>query len=203
MAPRRRRRKFKRRRKRRMPIVKLIKKVILSTAEHKYRLTNANSTNLEFSNPMVATLNTCPGGDSVEARVGNDLIMSHINVRYGLILTDSNFNATVRVYVIQFMSQAGPQQLPSRPIGLMPNQTEAVNLYRILYDRTHQLSLGVNLNLIRKFSIPGRKLKKADFFDNGLDQFSTGEIRIFFVTDNETGNTIESQYVSRMVFTDT
>ena len=53
MAPRRRRRKFKRRRKRRMPIVKLIKKVILSTAEHKYRLTNANSTNLEFSNPMV------------------------------------------------------------------------------------------------------------------------------------------------------
>lgn len=198
-APRFRRKRISR--VRRPAVVKLIKKVIKQQAEHKYSNVTANGT-ITNAVPLEVPLNAIEAGNSAERRIGNDINISHINLRYALFLDDINTKIMVRVYVIQSLNDVDPTNLPSEIIDLMPNLPDSVNNYRILYDKTHQMTLGINANFVRMVRLSGKKMIKTEFRDTGLFDFTKGKIAIHFITDNSTALNVVMGLAARMVFTD-
>lgn len=201
MPPRKFRRKHIRRRKRRMPIVKLIKKVITSQAEHKYFDQTGNSTSLEESLPFVLQLNQVFQGTQFKDRLGVVVNPTRLKVRYQIVLDDAGIDTQVRVYVIQDLQQLNPDSMPS-VLGFMPPLTESLRTYRILYDRTHELSLGVLQNHTFKINIKGPKMINTHWSDNVSTNIIKGRIRLFFVTKNTEINKVSVSFVSRFYFTD-
>ncbi len=197
----RRKKTFKRRRSRRMPLVKLIKKVIISTAEKKYLPFVAMTTNLIAGTPFSGVLNIISGGSGIRDRVGNDILPNKIVLRYNMTLESSSTNALVRVYIIQALEQDDPQDLPGVQF-LMPPLADALNPYRILYDRTHQLGLGVNEILVRQIHVKGSKMSAVKYFDNIGGNFTEGRITIHFVTSNLVPDNVTAQFDSRFHYTD-
>ncbi len=189
-------------RNRRPSVVKLIKKVIKQQAEHKYQNTVGGSINITDSIAFQAPLNAVSSGSSAENRIGDDLTITHINLRYNIFLADANTKNLVRVYIIQSLNDDAPLLLPGTPVALMPNLPDAVNNYRILYDKTHQMSLGINVNILRMVRLSGKKMIKTEFRDVGLMDFTKGRIDIHFITDNETTDNVSLSFQARMVFTD-
>ncbi len=189
-------------RKRRPSVVKLIKKVIKQQAEHKFQNITGGSASLTDIAPFVGALNAVANGNTAETRIGDDINVTHINLRYNLFLDDANTKNLVRVYVIQSLNDDPPLALPDTPVALMPNLPDAINNYRILYDKTHQMSLGINVDIIRMIRLNGRKMIKTEFRDVGLLDFTKGRIDIHFITNNIVTNNIQMSFQARMVFTD-
>ncbi len=202
MAPRktfRRKTRFKRRR--RMPIVKLIKKVIKSQAEHKHDDFSVNTTDLLAISPFTVGMNIIATGTSVHNRIGNDISVSNVKFRYELSLLDASETFSVRVYAIQFMDDNEPLNLPD--IGdLFPTLDDSKQAYRILYDRTHQFGLGVNQNLFRTIRISGKKLIRLKYEDGGGTTPLQGNLFLVFATNNILTGKMSVQVNGRTTFTD-
>ncbi len=197
--------KFKRRnksyRRRKMPIVKLIQRVINSNTEHKYNSTNSDNTVLTGIAPFDIILNGIPQGTDVAERAGLIVNSSRLSLRYRIQLTNSNAEYVVRVYVIQSMSDVDPIQMPGVD-DLMPTLRDAKNSYRILYDRTHELSLGIHQDMRVNVKVPGKRMIDCRFDDSSLLDFTKGKIKLHFVTDNDTAGDILVGSFSHFYFTD-
>lgn len=198
--PSRFRRKFKRRRKRKMPIVKLIKKVIQNQAEHKYNDQAGTQVSLVEPNPFLVNLANIGEGTSNNNRIGNNIKVASIRIRYNLQLLNSSSAYSVRVYVYQSLSDGTPQDLPNVTELWPPLEVSKIN-YRILYDRTHQMSLGVNENLYRDIRIKGKRIIDISF-DGTSGGTNKGQIFIHFETDNVTADELSVGLFSRLYFTD-
>lgn len=198
--PFRRRKRFKRRRKRRMPIVKLIKKVIQSSAEHKYHDQAALTVSLLEPNPFIINLQNIAEGTTNNQRVGNNIKIASVRIRYNITLLNSSSSYNVRVYVVQSMADGTPQDLPNVLELWPPLEVSKIN-YRILYDRTHQVSLGINENLFRDIRISGKKFIMVNF-DGTSGGTLKGAFNIHFETDNQAANELGVSFESRTYFTD-
>ncbi len=190
-----------RHRGRRMPIVKLIKKVIKQSAEHKHDDFNVNTTDLVAVAPFSVGMNIIGTGDSVHGRIGNNISVSHVKFRYELNLIDANDAFSVRAYVIQFMDPDIPLDLPG--IGdLFPTLDDSKQAYRILYDRTHEFALGIHRNTFTSVRISGKKLIELKFEDTNGTTPLMGNLFLQFVTNNIETNKMSVQVNGRTTFTD-
>jgi len=199
MPPQRRKRRFKRRR--RMPIVKLIKKVIKAQAEHKHIEFDVQETSLVAVSPFTVGMNIIGTGTTVHSRIGNDINVSSVKFRYELFLLDASETFSVRVYAIQFLDDILPETLPN--VGeLFPTLDDAKHPYRILYDRTHQFGLGVNQNIFRTVKIKGRKLIELKYEDGAGTTPLQGNLFLTFVTNNILGSMMSVQVHGRTTFID-
>ncbi len=201
MARRFRRKKRFRRRRRKMPIVKLIKKVMLSQAEHKFKQQITVTTSVTDVAPIGVILNEVSEGATVDGRVGFVCKSSSIKIRYHLVTSTSAVIAVVRVYIIQNTTNDNAQNLPD--IGeLFPTIVNSEVKYNILYDRTHQMSLGIAENIyvnlkLRKF--PTNPLKFDSPFGN---DFVQGKIVLHVVTDNKIAGDVNFDQHIRHTWTD-
>ncbi len=198
--PFRQRKRFTKRKftKRRAPIVKLIKRVIQSQAEHKYRDDSAQQTSLVAS-PFETFLNNIAQGAGRGARIGNDIKPSMLHLRFSIELLIAGEINNVRVYLYQNLEAAKPLQLPT--IGtLWPPYEVALSRYKILYDKTFEMSLGVNQNIFRNIRIPGSKMRTIEF--EGTGSSLAGTLHIVFVTNNVTIDAVSVEYESRLYYTD-
>lgn len=198
--PFRKRRRQRRRKKKRMAIVPLIKRVIQNQAEKKYLSVATFTTNLLNATAFTTTLNNVVIGEAFNERIGDKIRPLLLKIRYSVVHTNANAAAQVRVYIIQALSDVFPSSLPTTSIELMPPLNLSINPYRILHDKTWDLSLGVNGNLVQKLFIkPPRMLPENTY---SMANPVQGEIRLFFVTDNSTADTISALFDSRMFYTD-
>lgn len=201
--PARRFTKFKKKtfsKRRKMPIVKLIKKVIQSSAEHKYNDQAGVQTSLLEPSPFIQSLANIGEGASNNNRIGNNITPSSIRIRYNVQLLNSSSAYSVRVYVVQSLSDGTPQDLPNITELWPPLEVSKIN-YRILYDKTHQMSLGVNENLYRDIRISGKRIIDISF-DGTSGGTNKGSINIHFETDNVVADEVSVSYFSRLYFTD-
>ncbi len=190
-----------RHRGRRMPIVKLIKKVIKQSAEHKHDDFSVDTTDLVAVSDFTVGMNIIGAGVSVHERIGNDINVSHVKFRYELNLLDANEAFSVRAYVIQFMDPDIPLVLPNIG-GLFPTLDDSKQAYRILYDRTHQFGLGINRNTFTNVRISGKKLIELKFEDNNGTTPLMGNLLLTFTTNNILAGKMSVQVEGRTTFTD-
>ncbi len=194
-------RRFRRRRRRKMPIRKLIKKVINSSAEHKYNTESEDFTSLTVSTPHIDVLSVVSQGAAVQDRIGLIVTPARLRVRYNIQLNDSNAEASVRVFIIQSMEKNNPSNLPDT-FTLMPTLRDAEFSYRILYDRSHEFSLGIHQDIRQEVSIPGKRMADVRWGSTTSTDFNKGAIFIHFVTDNTIADTIQGGWHSHFYYTD-
>ncbi len=190
-----------RRRSRRMPIVKLIKKVIKQSAEHKHDDFQVNTTSLVGSSDFTVGMNIIGTGASVHQRIGNDINVSHVKIRYDIFCSDANAALNVRVYAIQFMDADQPLALPA--VGeLFPTLDDSKQAYRILYDRTHEFALGIHRNVFTSVRISGKKLIELKFEDTMGTTPLQGNLFLVFTTNNADSDILSVVVNGRTTFTD-
>ncbi len=196
-----RRKRRPRRRRRKMPIVKLIKKVIQSSSEHKYVTVNFETTSVTGVNPVFQPLNIVAQGTNVSNRIGIIVKGSRLKVRFGIEQADSGASSSVRVYLIQSMTDDDPSAMPSIA-GLMPPLQDSNVSYRILYDRTFQFGLGLNRNVFRTINISRKKMIDIRWGSTTSDDFTKGKINLHVATNNQTVDEISWQHIARFYYTD-
>ncbi len=200
MARRFRRKKRFRRRRRKMPIVKLIKKVIQSQAEHKFRDLITPPISVTFTTPRTFIMNGLPEGTGTNARIGFAVKSSMLKIRYHIFSANSGVIANVRVYVIQNTTLNDPAVLPD-VFGLFPRLEDSIVKYKVLYDRTHQISLGINEDIFvnktfRRFPV---SLKWDGPSNNDI---VTGKIDLHVVSDALIADDITFGQTFRHTYTD-
>lgn len=197
----RRKRKTRRGRRKRGPMVKLIKKVIQSQAEHKYIQFITADTSIVVSGNDQFRLTPVAEGTSRDDRIGNNIKVSAIKGRFHIRTADSGVINNVRVYIIQNSTDLVPSDLPG--IGdLFPLINEAGLSYKILYDRTFQMSLGIRENAYVNYFISGRKLSMVKFEGAIASTFDKGEVIMFVVSDSIVADDITFSAVHRCMYTD-
>ncbi len=189
------------RRKRKMPIVKLIKRVIHSTAEHKYVNSSFDTTSVTESAPIDIPLTTIVEGSAFDRRDGLIVTPSRLKIRFGIFNSDGAVASSIRVYVIQSMDNTDPSAMPDVELFMPPLQN-ANFAYRILYDRTFQLGLGLNRNIFRNINIRGKKMSKLRWGSTAGDDLTEGRIRLHVVTNSTLADDIAWTSVHRLYFTD-
>lgn len=190
-----------RRKRRKLPLVKLIKKVIDSNAEHLYNTATGVTITLSTGLPFIGSLAGIQQGTDVDDRSGIIVKPTRLRMRYRLTLVAPGIVASVRVYIIQNMTDVDPLGLPDTD-DLMPTLKQAKNAYRILYDRTHELSLGIHQDLRQEVYIKGSKMIELRFDGASANDFTRGDIHFNFVTDHPEINEIEASFQSHLYFTD-
>jgi len=86
-------------------------------------------------------------------------------------------------------------------LEIFPALEEANVNYRVLYDRTHELSLGVSQDFFKMVSISGKRFIEVKF-DGSTGGTDKGIIQIYFATDNTQANGISVDFKGRSLFTD-
>ncbi len=202
MARRFRKKRFRRRRrhKRKMPIVKLIKKVIQSQAEHKYKNFNVPATGIDSSGNLAISLFSITQGIDRDERIGNDVKFASLKIRYRVDLLDSSDTLNCRIHLVQNVDNTSPSNLPE--VGeLFPKLNESVVKYRVLFDKTHQLSLGINESIYRNLTI--RKFPVKTKYTNPVgNSFDTGDVFMRVYSDDPTAGNLVFSMDYRITWTD-
>ncbi len=200
MAVKRRRFKKKFTRRKKMPIVRLIKKVIQNQAEHKYTNFLHQSIGIVDVAPFAVTLLDILEGTSINERVGLSIQVARIHLRYKVITANTNIRINVRVYVIQNHTDKDPAALPAIE-AIFPTLQEAKVRYSVLYDRTHQMALGINQVIYKDIKLKAFKLKEIRYDGPGAS-FDIGNIKIHFLTDAVSAEDVFVSSIGRTLFTD-
>ncbi len=198
MPPRRFRNK-RRHKRRKMPIVKLIKKVIKSSAEHKFKSLLGSTASLVESTAFSTILTNVAQGTARNERIGNNISLAKLRIRYSFNLLSAGAVNTCRMYVFQQIDEGLPEDLPG-VFDLWPPLDKALHRYRILADKTFEMGLGVHQELVREITIPGSKLVDASYQGSGSELL--GVIRLQFETSNNTADTVSVNFDSRLYWTD-
>lgn len=196
------RRKRRRTRRRKMPIVKLIKKVIHSSAEHKFNDFAFNATNVQDIAPVVTNgITDILQSVGIDDRIGLRVTPSRLKVRFGIQDNDSGGAINVRVYIVQNLASQNPNNMPV--VGdLFPPLLAANNRYRVLYDKTFQFGLGLNRRIFREFNISGRKLAQMYWSSSAGNALELGRINLHVETNNTVFDDVSFQLVTRLYYTD-
>ncbi len=197
----RRKRRFKKGR-RKIGIVKIIKKVLHSEAEHKFHDANDTSLTLTMATPsFITSLNNIAGGTDFNLRVGIKCLPSRLKIRYGINLTDAGNDFSTRVYVIQSFTDVAPSSMPDIT-GFMPPLRQSLVPYRVLFDRTFEQGLGISQDKFRDINIPMKKMLEMAWESSLATSQVRGLIQIHFVTSNTTAGDLSLQLFSRLYYTD-
>ncbi len=202
---------FKRRfrKRRRKPakkgIVKLIKKVIRSEAEQKFFEQFLSGTGITLSSNFVSNLTDIDQGTNFFDRVGVELQPDMLNLRFHLFLTSNpGIPVSARVFIIQNMVDDDPSAVPTNVVSLMPNLVQSMVPYRILYDRTFDMSLGGNnQDINRSVRIPAAKMKNIKWTGSSPTIYTQGKIRFHVITDTIITDFLDLNISYRLIFHDT
>ncbi len=199
---------FKSRRRRRHSrpkkgMVKLIKKVITQQSEQKFREDTQSNSSIGGGG-MIRNMTTIGQGLNFGDRVGIEIQPDLLNFRFHLFLNSNpGIPISARVFVIQNLVDQDPTNLPTDVVTLMPNLQQSSVPYRILYDRTFDMSLGSGFQDInRQVRIRGSKLKSIKWVGSDANIYTQGQIRFYIVTDNEISDLLENVLNYRLVFHD-
>jgi len=195
------RRKRRPARRRKMPIVKLIKKVIQNSAEHKFVDSSFSTGSVEFVSPVKVILNTITETAGFNGRTGIIVKPSRLKIRFGIKNADGAVASSVRVYVIQSMDNTDPSAMPIMSV-LMPPLKDSNFAYRILYDRTWQFGLGLNRNVFKTIIIPGKKMIDCRWGSTSGTDLTEGRLNIHVVTNSTVASDVSYEHVARFYYTD-
>ncbi len=198
---------FKRRHRRtRRPkkgMVKLIKKVIRSEAEQKFHEFFATDTNITDANSANRTITVVPQGVGFGDRIGIEFQPDLLNIRFHLRLLSNPKPISARVFIIQNMVDDNPQNIPTTMGQLMPNLQQSVVPYRLLYDKSFDMSLGARSEINVQLRIRGSRMKSVKFTGSGTTVYTQGKILFHIITDNDVADILTNDLNSRLVFHDT
>ncbi len=205
--PRFKRRFRKRRRHRRAKkgMVKLIKKVIRSEAEQKFFEQFLSGSGITQVSKFQSSLTDISQGLEEFDRIGVELQPDKLNLRFHLFLTSNpNIPVAARVYIIQNMVDDIPQALPTALVSVMPNLVQSRVPYRILYDRTFDMSLGGNnQNINRTVIIPSSKMKNIKWEGSSSTIYTQGQITFHVITDTVIVDFLDLSVDYRLIYHDT
>ncbi len=197
-----RKRKFRRRkgRRKKMPIVRLIKKVIQNEAEHKFHIFSDITESVVKANPLILDVTNIGAGTDVNTRIGISVNFTKVKIRFTLRSDINNRAYLARVYLIQSLESEDPTALPNVE-ELFPPINQSLSSYKILYDRTFQFGLGINQLVSREISY-SRHLQEGKWASTGGQSQVKGNIVFHVVTDNETADALNTAMESRVYYTD-
>ncbi len=183
-------------------LVRLIKKVITSEAEQKFREDFNINTNIGVSG-IERVLTAVPQGVNFGDRVGVEYQPDLLNLRFHLRLSSNPKPISARVYIIQNMVDTTPTSLPTNMATLMPNLLQSTVPYRILYDKSFDMSLGARSDINVQIKIPSHKMISVKFTGSGDNLYSQGKIIFTIITDNDVDDILSNSLSYRLVFHDT
>ncbi len=196
-------RKFRKRRfrrKRRMPLRRLIKKVIVQQAEKKFHNLLVTNTDLTTSTSTTNSLSQVPEGTGVGQHIGDNIDVTRLRFRFQIrVITGAQSPNAVRVMLFQELSNQPVVSLPVRMEDLWPTLNISLNPYRVLYDRTFDMGLGIHSDVVVDTTI--KRMQKQITFSTGLTN-TMGEIFVRVITDNTVADALEFFSSSRLYFTD-
>ncbi len=188
------------RRKKKMPLRKLIKKVIISQAEKKFHDLDLVEASLVAASPSTSSLCQIPQGNLVGERIGDSCDLTRLRVRFNLKVIGTNQTPeSIRVMVFQQLSEGLIVGIPTFIEDLWPTFNVAIFPYKVLYDRVFDMGLGINSDLVRSISL--KNFKKRLSFKDTNDPIM-GEIFIRFITDNDTADQLQMRTQTRLYYTD-
>ncbi len=182
-----------------MPIRKLVRKIIKQESEHKIHSTSGAILNLSQSNFFATTLTNIGGGTDRNTRIGNDVELQRLSLRFTMTASSSGFSGLMRVYVIQNVSDDDPQLIPDVE-GLMPSLYQSKVPYKVLFDKTYQFGLGINEIIIRNIRV--KIPLNGSWFDSSGSSYTKGKVSIHFVANNPGPDQLEGGYTSKVYYTD-
>lgn len=189
-----------RRRPRRNTFEQKVKKVMNKMAEKNFndqQMIRNNVTDVleqqSFTNIQAGTGNT--------DRIGNKIALRKFKVRYVLTLNNSSAFSLTRVFILQWLEDVQPANVPT-VFQLMPTYEAAIRKYKVLYDETHQLSLGVNENLIRQFDISAKQFSPIEWSDSTGNSVISGNIEMYVISTNATTDAVDFLASTRLYWTD-
>lgn len=191
-------RRFKKRGK--MSLNRRVKRIMDKNLEKQYYSFAINNANLLQASPSNTIISNVVQGSAFNQRVGNQLKPFSLKVLYQCELNSTLQPRTaIRFMIIQTLANGQPLTLPTQTYHLLPSLSDSSNKYKMLYDRTHQLSEGVSEMLNRSFSIHG--LRKITFDENTtVSRF--GQIFVYVITDNGVTNGVSFRASTRLHYTD-
>ncbi len=198
---------FKRRRRSHRPkkgMVKLIKKVIRSEAEQKFFEQFLSGAGITEVSKFTSSLTDISQGLEEFDRIGVELQPDKLNLRFHLFLTSNpGIPISARVYIIQNMVDDIPQALPTALVSIMPNLVQSRVPYRILYDRTFDMSLGSHQSINRTVRIPASKMKPIKWEGSSSTIYTQGQITLHVITDTVIVDFLDLSVSYRLIYHDT
>ncbi len=189
-----------RRRRKKMPIVKLIKRVIKNESEHKYHTVQDTEPSITDSSPWLVDISNIGNGTDENTRIGNNVDFSKVRLRFALRSSTNSNTMMVRVYIIQSTTDADPNNLPNTN-GLFPPLRTSLVRYKVLFDKTYQYGLGINQSIIRDVNVK-RGLLPGKWATSSGDSHTMGRILFHVQTDNNNANDLNATLDSRLYFID-
>ncbi len=186
-------------------MVKLIKKVIRNEAEQKFFEQFLSGAGITASSNFVSSLTDIGQGTNFFDRVGVEIQPDLLNLRFHLFLASNpGIPISARVFIIQNMVDDNPAALPTNVVSLMPNLVQAMVPYRILYDRTFDMSLGGDHQSINKtVRIPASRLKHIKWTGSATTIYTQGKIQFHVITDTIITDFLDLNISYRLIFHDT
>ncbi len=206
----RRRRPFRRRRfgrpmyrRRFSRFTRAVKGIIYNTAENKYHNSSGDLANLVAgSSPFAFDTTLISQGTNKNTRVGTVIKPSNMLLKYKLELNDTSVRANARVFIVQNSVDAVPLNLPANPTQLFPTIEAAEVPYKVLHDKTYDMSLGRNQNRVVNVYLPRRRMRRIKWQGSASTPYRQGDIQIYVCTDNTTANALSFTYDSRIRYSD-
>ncbi len=177
---------------------KAVQKVLEGEAEHKYIDINILDNNV-LVGPTSFQISNIDEGVGTSNRIGTKIKTQKLKLRFNFVLASSNSVISARIYVIQLLDEDTPIGLPTA-LELMPTSQIAVNPYKILYDSTMQLSLGVNE--IPTWQINITDIEPIEWVSNSPTVYVKGAIVVFVATTNSTADSLTFNVSGRLFWTD-
>ncbi len=186
-------------------MVKLIKKVIRSEAEQKFFEQTLSGSGITEASNFVSSISDIEQGTNFFDRVGVEAQPDKINLRFHLRLSSNpGIPISARVFIIQNMVDDDPNALPTNVVSLMPNLVQSVDPYRILFDRTYDMSLGGNHQDINQIvRIPASRLKNIKWTGSNPTVYTQGQIKFHVITDTIILDFLDVDINVRLIFHDT
>jgi len=187
-----------------------LKKELRSEVEVKNYDQNNTTTLFGWDGLAVASLNNViPQGVGQAGRVGDEILITGLDMRYVIENTSAATLCQARVIVFVDRENALPvNQVLNLPAGIVNTVTAPLSFYNrlyrdqftILYDKMHTLDVTENSQYAERIKIP---LKTKVQFQPGLTTVLNGMIKIAFIGSvNPAASPLQYRYQSRVYYTD-
>ncbi len=195
-----RKRSFRRRPRAKKSLRKVIKAVITSQAEKKFHNLIISNSDLVNATPFTNSLSQVPQGNLVSQRIGDNIDTVRLRLRYNIKSVGTGQTPeSVRVMVFQQLSNGTVIGIPEDIQNLWPTLNVSIDAYKVLFDRTYDMGLGVHSDFTGDITI--RNMQKQLTFSTG-DTNIMGEIFLRVITDNDTMGNLQFLAESRLYYTD-
>lgn len=187
-----------------------LKKEMRAEVEVKNYDQNNTTTLFGWDGLAVASLNNViPQGVGQSGRIGDEILITGLDMRYVIENTSVSTLCQVRVIIFSDTENALPvNQVLNLPAGIVNTVTAPLSLYnrlyrdqfKILYDKIHTLDATENAQYVERVKIP-MKLKVQ--FQPGLTTVLNNMLKIAFIGSTAAAaSPLQYRYQSRVYYTD-